>query len=120
MKKKLLATLGVAAVAGLALASCNNSSSGPSEAKELKMNLAYGDAKKTLTYGMSSPITMPDGTVVSSGDLKPMWQYVEKQLNIDITDVVKLCNKIFGKYRFFYSTCEYKISWKLRRWTCGT
>lgn len=86
MKKKLLATLGVAAVAGLALTSCN-SSSGPSESKELKMNLAYGDAKKTLTYGMSSPITMPDGTVVSSGDLKPMWQYVEKQLNIDITDV---------------------------------
>lgn len=84
MKGKIITSVALAAVSAFTLAGCKNDDS---TGGVLKMNLAYGDTKKTLTYDMSSPITMPDGTVVSSGDLKPMWQYVEKQLNIDIQDV---------------------------------
>lgn len=82
MKKSLIATLGIAALTGIALTSCAHDT-----ATGLTMNLSYGDSKKTLTYGMASPITLQDGTTVTSGDLKPMWQLVEKNLGVDITDV---------------------------------
>ena len=53
----------------------------------LKFNLAYGNKSRTMTYGQESPLTMPDGTVVTSGMLKPMWSYVETQMNSKFTDV---------------------------------
>ena len=83
MKRKLFGALGLSTLTVLALASCG----GDNGSDALRLHLSYGDTKKTLTYNMSSPITMPDGTVVSSGDLKPMWQYVEEQLGIEIEDV---------------------------------
>lgn len=54
---------------------------------ELKINFAVGNKSRTITYNQESPLTLPDGTVVSAGMLKPMWSYVEKELNSKLTDV---------------------------------
>ena len=54
---------------------------------ELKFNFALGNKSRTMTYNQESPLTLPDGTVVSAGMLKPMWSYVEKELNSKFTDV---------------------------------
>jgi hypothetical protein len=32
-------------------------------------------------------MTMPDGTVISQGTLKPTWQYISKQLGVELKDV---------------------------------
>ncbi len=90
MKKTLLA-VGAAALSVVALGSCAPEDGPSTEA--VTMNLAYGNEKKTLTYQVSTPITMQDGTVVSKGDLKPMWQYVEKKLGVDIQDVANQTQK---------------------------
>ena len=42
---------------------------------------------RSMTYNHASPLTMPDGSIIKDGDLKPFWQYVEKVLAIDINDV---------------------------------
>ena len=44
---------------------------------ELKINFAVGNKSRTLTYNQESPLTLPDGKVVTAGMLKPMWSYVE-------------------------------------------
>ncbi len=54
---------------------------------ELKFNFAVGNKSRTMTYNQESPLTLPDGTVVTAGMLKPMWSYVEKELNSKFTDV---------------------------------
>lgn len=54
---------------------------------ELKFNLAYGKREQTLTYNQSSPLELPNGVTVSAGQLKPMWQEVEKSLNATFKDV---------------------------------
>ncbi len=54
---------------------------------ELKFNFAVGNKSRTMTYNQESPLTLPDGTVVSAGMLKPMWSYVEEKLNSTFTDV---------------------------------
>ena len=54
---------------------------------ELKFNYAVGNKSRTMTYNQESPLTLPDGTVVTAGMLKPMWSYVEKELNSKFTDV---------------------------------
>lgn len=54
---------------------------------ELKFNFAMGNKSRTMTYNQESPLTLPDGTVVSAGMLKPMWSYVEKAMNSKFTDV---------------------------------
>ena len=77
MKRKLFATLALAGLSAVALSSC-----GGDESNGLRVYLAYGNAKRGLTYEQSQPITLPDGTVVSPGDLKPVWQYIEKQLGV--------------------------------------
>lgn len=59
----------------------------------LKTNFAGENDKRTFTYLQANPLTMPDGTVINSGDLKPVWQYIEKQLNIDINDVANASTK---------------------------
>jgi len=54
----------------------------------LKMNYAAESADRTMTYNKSNALVLIDGeTVISSGALKPMWQYVEKELNITFNDV---------------------------------
>lgn len=54
---------------------------------ELKFNLAYGKTEQTMTYNQSSPLELPNGQTISSGQLKPMWQAVEKNLNSTFKDV---------------------------------
>lgn len=91
--KKTLLVFG-AALSAMALGSCApEEGEGPVTTEKVTMNLAYGNEKKTLTYQVSNPITMPDGTVVSKGDLKPAWQQLEKTLNIDIQDVANQTQK---------------------------
>lgn len=41
----------------------------------------------TLTYNNATPITMPDGSVVNQGDLKPIWQYISDQVGVQVNDV---------------------------------
>ena len=53
----------------------------------MKINFAVGNKSRTLTYNQESPLTMPDGTVVTAGMLKPMWSYVEDAMNVKISDV---------------------------------
>jgi len=53
----------------------------------LKFNLAYGNKSRTMTYNQNTPLTLSDGSVVSAGMLKPMWLFVEKQMNSKFTDV---------------------------------
>lgn len=53
----------------------------------LRLSIANGNKSRTITYNQESPITLPDGTQVTAGMLKPVWTYVAEQLNIDITDV---------------------------------
>ncbi len=53
----------------------------------LTMNVALGNTQRTLTYNQSTPLVMPDGSTISSGEIKPMWQYVEGELNIKFNDI---------------------------------
>lgn len=46
-----------------------------------------GNNQRTLTYQQPTPLPLPDGTVVTQGELKPVWQYIEKELGFDINDV---------------------------------
>lgn len=57
------------------------------ETVELKFNVATGNKSRTMTYNQESPLTLPDGTVVTAGMLKPMWSYMEKELNSKFSDV---------------------------------
>lgn len=80
--KKFLSFIMVALVT-LTLVAC-----GKDDKKDvLKINFAVGNNNRTLTYNNPNPLTMPDGKVIKAGDLKPMWQYIEGKLNIDISDV---------------------------------
>ena len=54
---------------------------------DLKFNLAYENRSRTMTYNQESPLTLPDGKVVTAGMLKPMWSYVESELNSKFFDV---------------------------------
>ncbi|MCM1196216.1 MAG: hypothetical protein NC310_03965 [Roseburia sp.] len=93
--KKLLGTLLLSAALIGGLASCGEtkkpddatSKDDLSKKVELKFNLAYGKAEQTLTYNNTTPLELPDGTTVSSGQLKPMWQKVASELNSTFKDV---------------------------------
>lgn len=54
---------------------------------ELKVNFATGNKSRTMSYNQESPLTLPDGTVVTAGMLKPVWNYVGNALNIKFNDV---------------------------------
>ena len=57
------------------------------ETVPLKFNIATGNKSRTMTYNQESPLNLPDGTVVTAGMLKPMWSYLEKELNSKFSDV---------------------------------
>lgn len=78
MKGKLIGALALAGLTAVTLSSCGEDSSG------LAINLAYGNADRGLLYNQSTPLTLQDGTVVSTGDLKPAWQHIERELGVDI------------------------------------
>lgn len=89
-KTKLLGMLFLSAGLVAGLASCGEKVSSKddlSKTVELKFNLAYGNKNQTMTYNQSSPLELPDGTTVSSGQLKPMWQKVAKDVNASFKDV---------------------------------
>ncbi|GEM02358.1 hypothetical protein SAMN05421839_13018 [Halolactibacillus halophilus] len=56
-------------------------------ASNLKINYAIGNNQRTLTYNQSNPLELPDGTVVSSGELKPTWQHIQSEMGFSIEDV---------------------------------
>lgn len=58
-----------------------------SEKVDLKFNLAYENKSRTISYNQESPLTLPDGTVVTAGMLKPMWTYIEGEVNSKFSDV---------------------------------
>lgn len=53
----------------------------------IKINYAAGNKSRTISYNQESPLTLPDGTVVIAGMLKPTWSQLQTTLNCDITDV---------------------------------
>ncbi|HEY8395620.1 MAG TPA: hypothetical protein VIK96_02475 [Bacilli bacterium] len=53
----------------------------------LKVNFGTGNADRTMTYNKANPLTLIDGTVLTAGNLKPMWQYIGNELNITFQDV---------------------------------
>jgi len=57
------------------------------EPVELTINVAGENDKRLFTYLQANPLEMPDGSIINNGDLKPMWQYVEDELNLIIDDV---------------------------------
>ena len=56
-------------------------------ADSLKLNIAMGNNQRTITYQQATPLTMPDGTVISQGTLKPTWQYIQSQMGFKLEDV---------------------------------
>jgi hypothetical protein len=58
---------------------------GPDTSGPIKVN--YVAENRFFKYTHSTPLTMPDGTVIKTGDLKPFWQWVEAKLGIELEDV---------------------------------
>lgn len=56
-------------------------------ADNLKINFAMGNNQRTITYQQATPLTMPDGKVISQGALKPAWQYIESKMGFKLEDV---------------------------------
>jgi hypothetical protein len=56
-------------------------------AKDLKINFATGNNQRTITYNQATPLKLPDGKVVSQGELKPVWQELETRLGVNFEDV---------------------------------
>ncbi len=56
-------------------------------ADSLDVSVALGNNQRTLTYNQATPLELPTGQVISQGQLKPTWQYIEQQLGIDLNDV---------------------------------
>lgn len=55
-------------------------------ADEIRINFALGNNNRTMTYNQAAPLELPDGTVITQGDLKATWQEFESRLGFDITD----------------------------------
>ncbi len=53
----------------------------------LNMNIALGNTQRTLTYNQSTPLVLPDGATITSGDIKPMWQHIGNELSINFQDI---------------------------------
>jgi len=56
-------------------------------AESIDINFALGNNQRTLTYQQATPLVLPDGTVISQGQLKPTWQYIQEELGVQINDV---------------------------------
>jgi hypothetical protein len=52
----------------------------------LKINFAMGNNARTMTYQQAMPLTLPDGTIIAQGDIKPTWQKISQNLGIEIVD----------------------------------
>ena len=56
-------------------------------AESLDLNIAVGNNNRTITYQQATPLEIPEGTVISQGDLKGTWQYIQERLGIQFNDV---------------------------------
>ncbi|WP_058485791.1 type 2 periplasmic-binding domain-containing protein [Defluviitalea phaphyphila] len=56
-------------------------------ASSIDLNIALGNNQRTITYQQSTPLELPSGKVVTQGELKPTWQYIQEQLGITLNDV---------------------------------
>ncbi|MDC7222016.1 MAG: hypothetical protein PQJ59_18955 [Spirochaetales bacterium] len=86
---KSIKTLFMVLALSLTVFSCtegSNSSEGSKKATTLKINFAMGNNARTMTYQQAMPLTLPDGTVITQGDLKPTWQFISNALNLNIID----------------------------------
>ena len=94
-KTKFLGMLFLSACLVGGLASCGKNTPKDDLTKnvELKFNLAYGKSEQTMTYNNNTPLELPDGTTVSQGQLKPMWQKVASELNSTFKDVTNQTQK---------------------------
>jgi hypothetical protein len=95
MKKRLIIVF-CAVIVWFALAGCGvgkksgadgepGQIGGPDTSGSVKINFVAEN--RFFTYTHSSPLSMPDGRVIKTGDLKPFWQWVEGELKIDIEDL---------------------------------
>ncbi len=55
-------------------------------ADSIDIIFAMGNNARTMTYQQSTPLTLPDGKVVTQGELKPTWQYISSELGFAIQD----------------------------------
>jgi hypothetical protein len=94
MKKTVLCAALLCAMLCAVLLSCTGKKdaqrtaslfSGPDSSGKIKIN--YVAENRFFKYTHSSPLTMPDGTIIKTGDLKPFWQWVEKKLGVEFDDV---------------------------------
>ncbi|MDC7223779.1 MAG: hypothetical protein PQJ60_08570 [Spirochaetales bacterium] len=71
------------------VASCSgsNDSAAGKSSTNLEINFCQGNNSRTMTYQKSIPLTLPDGSVIAQGDLKPTWQYISERIGIQIVDV---------------------------------
>lgn len=52
----------------------------------LKINFCMGNNSRTMTYQQSDPMELPDGSIISQGDLKATWQYIQSEIDIELID----------------------------------
>lgn len=57
-----------------------------SQATQLEFNLAYGNSERTMTYGHTTPLTLPDGTTYTNGNLKPTWKAISSEMGVSFID----------------------------------
>ncbi len=88
MRKKILALTLVLSMV-LILVGCRTKieDNGNKGKTELKINFATGNALKTLTYNTGTPVTLPDGSIYTNGQIKPAWNYIANHLDVAIKDV---------------------------------
>ena len=58
-----------------------------SETLDFKINFVMGNTQRTLTYNQANPLELPDGQIISAGEIKPVWQEISDRVNIAIEDV---------------------------------
>jgi hypothetical protein len=56
------------------------------KADTVKINFAMGNNARTMTYQKANPLTLPNGTIITQGDLKPTWQYIQDKMGFKIVD----------------------------------
>jgi len=57
------------------------------KADSIKINFCMGNNSRTMTYQQSDPMELPDGTIISQGDLKATWQHIQSEIGIELLDI---------------------------------
>lgn len=85
MKKfaMVLALLGI----GSTLTACGSDEVPYGEVGTLKFNMAFDSSDRTMTYNYSSSLRIDGYKTITSGQLKPVWQELEKAMDAPFSDV---------------------------------